>query len=377
MTVDEVPIMRTSERRSLLGCEWAWWHAWVEGLESRGSTPQPLWMGTGVHLALALWYCGPGLKRGPHPAETWDNYAKQEIQTVRIPGLTDDDDSTHVDAHELGIKMLEGYVERYGKDEHMHILQPEQKFDINVPWPKGRSAAFDHIKREILTRYCGTYDLAYRNLINDWILLEEHKTAATISTSHLPIDPQAGSYWAIATRSLQKMGLIGPKESLRGIEYNFLRKGLPDVRPTDAQGFATNKPIKKHYISAFEGHGIEHKKTLTLEKLDAIAKENNLVILGDRSKTQPAPLYLREMVHRTSKERATQLRRIQNDALRAEALRSGILPLTKNPGTLCSRTCQFYDLCELDERGGDTEEFKRKAFKKRDMYADHRKSADE
>lgn len=358
-----------------------WWWAWHEGLEKRGRTAPPLWFGTGVHLALATWYCGPGNKRGPHPAETWETYAKDAIETVKIPGLNEEDEDQFVNAKELGTSMMENYVKTYGQDEHMWIIQPEQTFSLDVPWPKlpeGHLLLALAERRKILTRLVGTYDLVYRDLTNDQIWLEEHKTAATISTAHLSIDDQGGTYFATASRALVKQELIGKNERLRGIEYNFMRKGLPDPRPRNGDGAYTNKPGKKHYHEAFKRDGISFKLAMKLADLAEIAEENGLTILGDVSKRQPAPLLLREKIHRTSKERASQLRRIQHEAVQIELLRTGVLVPSKTPvKNDCSRFCQFFDLCELDERGGDTEDFKSMVYSKRDVYADHRKSTDE
>lgn len=374
------PMLRTSERLSFKRCQHLWWWAWHEGLEKRGTPAKPLWFGTGIHLALAIWYCGPGTKRGPHPAETWEKYAADAIETVKIPGLTDEAEDIFIGAKELGTEMMENYVKRYGKDEHMFIIQPEQTFDIDVPWPK---LPEHHLllalaeRRKILTKLVGTYDLVYRDLIENEIWLEEHKTAAAISTAHLSIDDQGGTYFATAGRALQKRELIGPKERLKGIEYNFMRKGLEDPRPRNAEGASCNKAGKKHYHAAFDEREIPYKKAAKLDELAAIAEQNGLTILGDVSKRQPAPLFLRERIHRTSREKGAQLRRIQNEAVQIELVRSGVLTPSKTPTRDCSRFCSYFDLCELDERGGDTDHFKRTVYRKRDMYADHRKSTDE
>lgn len=373
-------MLRNSERSTFKRCPQQWEWAWVEGLEKNGTPAKALWFGTGVHLSLATWYCGPGNKRGPHPAETWSEYAKDVIDTVKIPGLNEEDEDQYVNARELGISMMENYVKTYGEDEHMWIIQPEQTFSIDVPWPKlpeGHLLLALAERRKILTKLVGTYDLVYRDLTNDQIWLEEHKTAAAIRTNHLPIDDQGGTYFATASRALVKQELIGKNERLRGIEYNFMRKGLPDPRPRNGDGAYTNKPGKKHYHEAFKRDGINFKLAMKLADLAEIAEENGLTILGDVSKRQPAPLLLRERIHRTSRERSAQLRRIQQEAVHIELVRSGVLAPTKTPTRDCSFFCQFYDLCELDERGGDTTEFKKRAFRKRDVYADHRKSTDE
>lgn len=377
---EQIPMLRNSERSTAKRCQHLWWWAWHEGLEKRGRTAPPLWFGTGVHLALATWYCGPGLKRGPHPAETWDAYAKDAIDTVKIPGLNEEDEDQFVNARDLGISMMENYVKTYGQDEHMDIIQPEQTFSLDVPWPKlpeGHLLLALAERRKILVQLVGTYDLVYRDLKLNQIWLEEHKTAASISTAHLSIDDQGGTYFATAGRALEKQGLIKKGERLRGIEYNFMRKGLPDPRPRNADGAYTNKPGKKHYHEVLNKEGIRFKLTTKLDDLKQLTDEAGLTVVGDVSKRQPSPLLLRERIHRTAKERSSQLRRIQNEAVQIELLRTGVIAPSKTPTRECSRFCSFFDLCELDERGGDTQEFKRRSFNKRDVYADHRKSTDE
>jgi hypothetical protein len=56
--------------------------------------------------------------------------------------------------------------------------------------------------------------------------------------------------------------------------------------------------------------------------------------------------------------------------------RDGVMPLTKNSTRDCSWDCSFFAMCELQERGGAWEDFKRLSYKQKDPYADHRKSAD-
>lgn len=380
------PILRTSERGTFGECIAKWNWRWNEGLVPRIPGLDARWFGTGVHLALAKWYCGPGLKRGPYPAETWAKYVGDIIGYAKTSDATDEQKAQYTDMGELGTIMLEGYVEEYGRDEHMHIIQPEQTFALEIPWSK-RQQVYDFDPGAIICLYCGTYDLVWRDLRNDRIKLEEHKTAKTVSLGHLPMDNQAGSYWAVATMTLRKMGLIGPKEALSGIEYNFLRKGLPDdERPKDAQGYATNKPTKKHYLEAFQNSSIKpaqlaHWKIsekMKLEDLDYFAKLAGLRVLGERSKVQPTPLFVRHMVPRTRTERATQLRRIQDEATHLQAVRDGLLPVTKTPGRHC-QWCDYAAMCELQDRGGNWQDYKKAMFVSEDPYADHRtrKSTDE
>lgn len=373
------PFLRTSERRDLMGCPQRWWWTWRMGLRSRSYTPNALWFGTGVHVALAAWYCGPDEKRGPEPAETWQRWAGNELRSMKVEfvdSLTEEIEAEYVDAIELGVTMLEGYRELYGRDEHKLIIQPEKTFRLSVPWPTDQPLFVEgeYDPNEPLLIYVGTYDSVWRDADTGQIWLDEHKTAASISTAHLALDPQAGSYWATAGRALRDQGLIGERETLAGIEYNFLRKGLPDERPRDAQGYCCNKPQKKHFVeqlTGVDGWTESELRKKKLEELESIAAGNMLLVLGERSKTQPAKLFLREKVHRTSAERRKQLERLQGEGVLAAGYRAGIIPLLKNPTRDCS-FCPHQTLCVLDEQGGDTEEFISVAYRREDPYADHR-----
>lgn len=377
--IDGVPVLRTSERGTFNTCIAQWNWAWREGLVPRAQQMDARWFGSGAHIALALWYCGPGKKRGPHPAETWAKYSKDQISYFKTKKITEEEEAKTVDMAELGRVMLEGYVKKYGKDEHMFVLKPEQTFALDIPW-SNRQQLYEFVRGSIMVRYLGTFDLPYRDLRDDKVKIEEHKTANIISTAHLPMDNQGGSYWAIATMVLREMGLIGPRESLAGIEYNFLRKALPDDRPRDAEGYYTNKPTKEHYIQALSGvdgwtEAILRKKKL--EELGSIAAANRTMVVGDRSKTQPPPLFLRHWVHRTRAERKSQLQRIQDEAVHIQAVRDGILPITKSPSRMHCSWCDFRDMCQLQDRGGNWQDYKRLMFRSEDKYADHRKSTDE
>lgn len=372
------PILRTSERKAFKRCPQRWWWGYREGWKPIGAESTPLWFGTGVHLGLAEWYV-PGTKRGRHPAETFREYAQGALRSVKVAAASEERVAQYEDGAVLGERLMEEYVKEYGQDASWDFIQAEQQFSLPVPWPEGDRQQVYVVdeKSDALVEYKGTYDGVYRDLADGRIKLLETKTAASISLGHLTIDDQAGSYWAVATATLRKMGLIGPKESIAGINYNFLRKALPDTRPVDAQGYATNKPVKNDYGLALGlGEGKDLAK-LTLPKLEEIAKSRGITVLGERSKVQPQPIFYRELVPRTKTEQVTQLRRIQDEAVHMQAVRDGLLPVFKNPTYMCHRDCDFHAICELQERGGDYRELARISMRREDPYADHRKSAEE
>lgn len=381
------PKIRASERVSFQRCQQAWWWRHREGLHRKDKTKaDALWFGTGIHLALALWYCGPKLKRGPEPAETWEKYASEmEMAYIRTDDPDDETVAKYIDARELGIAMMEGYRELYGRDEDILVVSPERTFSLAIPWPENARNFWDAASVDpsmIMAELVGTYDLVCQSARSGRYWLKEHKTAKAIQTRHLALDNQAGTYWATATAELRREGLLPDNEVLAGIMYNFMRKGLPDDRPRDVEGYATNKPTKAHYIEslqqncnlqALDGKPIDKA---SLARLEEAARELNLFVMGDRSKIQPPPLFLRTEVFRTRAERRSQLLRVQQDALQMELLRDGLLIPTKNATRDCG-FCEFYDMCEAQERGGDWESLRDIAYVVQDPYADHRKSTDE
>lgn len=364
MSEHPLPFLRNSERSVFKKCIQAWWWQYREGLQPNAFKANALWFGTGIHLALAHWY-QPGLQRGVHPAETWAVYCGETVGFLRSVGRGQDADTPEwIDAKELGIAMMNGYVQRYDTDASWEIIEPEHRFDVLVGNPA-------------VVRLVGTFDSTFRDHADGKVKLLETKTAATISTGHLTLDDQAGTYWAVATHALRQEGHLGPKESLYGIEYNFLRKGMPDDRPHDPEGYATNKPTKQHYIDALNGvdsWDIADLKKMKLDELESAAAANFLAVTGDRSKVQPSPLFLRTTIRRTATERRTQLQRIQDEVEHMNAVRDGVLPIIKSPTRECA-FCPFVEMCELHENGGDWEPYRDFAFHVEDPYADHRPGA--
>src|SRR5699024_6352982 len=102
-------------------------------------------------------------------------------------------------------------------------------------------------------------DLVYRDLRDNKIYVMDHKTARALgssNTQYLPLDDQAGAYYAVAVAALRRKNMIGPKERIAGVVYNYLVKALPDTRPVNPEGYATNKPKKEHYLEALTKAGV-------------------------------------------------------------------------------------------------------------------------
>lgn len=312
----ESPVMlvRTSERTSFKRCRWQWKWGYLHRLNAR--TPnRHLRFGLLVHEAFAEYY-KPGRKRGPHPAKVFRRLLDAEEEEHGPLMMKDWDTEKALSARDLGVAMLQSYVELYGKDERYEVIRPEMPFAVDVHDPK---------TGEYLFTYVGTLDAVIRDLVTGKIGIMEHKTGAKLTIpAPLTLDEQGGSYWAFAPDFLQSEGILDEDEEMDFILYNFLKKTMPDKRPTDREGRSLN--------------------------LD-----------GTVSKKQPAPRFRRELVYKSAPARANVMRRARQDAREIRKARDGKLALTKSPGEHCN-WCQFKDMCEVHEDGSDWQSIKRAMY---------------
>jgi Zierdtviridae exonuclease len=322
------PIITTSERKSFTTCPQQWWWSFRCGLTSKQETPDALWFGIGVHIALAEWY-GYGFERGPLPVDTFRAWVGDEIRFIKASYSDRErewyDEQLYLDAKELGTEMLTGYVARYGKDPDWEVLAIEQPFELEIVEDD-----------EVIAIFTSTFDGVYRDHSDGMLKLMEHKTAAQIALAYLALDNQAGSYFAAATLVLRHLGILKEDEDIEGIQYNFLRKAKPDPRPRNAGGAYLNQD-------------------------------------GSVSKKQPPDNFVRpDPIERSPREVGSQIARIADEVGVMNKIRTGELPILKNTGIHCVR-CPFFMMCTLHEKGGAAwMEFRDAEFAKRDPYARYR-----
>jgi len=365
---DEV-ILRTSERGTFGRCPQRWEWSWRYGLKPIAPPSNPLWLGDLVHQALAAWYI-PGFKRGPHPAETFEKLADGDVRRFRVDFPNSDyDEQKFVDGVELGVAMLNGYVEHWGTDDFWEIIMPEAPGQVRV--------RRNYVGGDATALYGMRLDAVYRDhsLNHAPFRILETKTAASISTNHLTLDSQAGGYWALGTTALRSAGLLGDKDIIESITYNFLRKALPDLRPINADGMRCNKPKKEDYAEALSRLLSVDAKKLTIPELETFARRNNVKVFGEPSLKQPAPWFVRHEELKTRGHLNSQISHIEDQLEVMDAMRVGDLPVYKVPvqmGPMACAGCPFFAMCQLHEAGGDWEEYRDLAFTVEDPYADHR-----
>lgn len=324
----EVRFVRSSERGSFKKCMQLWYWAYVEGIQPANRKPGARDFGTGIHLALAEYYI-PGVKRGRSPLDTFREWleSEQAIAKAKVRVSPEDpeyDPKEFASMEELGLGLLDEYLFAYEGDPHWEVIAPEIPFQAMI-------------NNSVIN--LGTIDLVVRDRNDGAIKIVDHKTCGQFPNfDFLDLDDQCGSYSAIAQTILRHQGLIGPTEVVRGMEYNYIRKGKPDDRPTNERGEALNKD-------------------------------------GSVSKRQPTPLFKRHLVRKTTAEKRRQLDRIAEDAQVMRMAAAGEIPILKSVSRDCT-WCDFFQLCRIDEKGGDIETFKSRMFRKQDPYADHREGAE-
>jgi hypothetical protein len=316
-------LIRTSERQAFLTCRQKWEWSYVERLRGPQSDVK-LVFGDLIHQALAAYY-KKGKKRGPHPRITFEKLCSKLSEEQEQTLWADDE---IVDFRELGINMLDRYVEHWKEaDKEYRIISSEQTFNL----PIGRINGFK-------IRYVGTIDGVWRHMPSGKIRFAEHKTAASISASALPMDEQVGAYWTYGPRWLRLKGILKEDERLDGVLYNWLRKAIKDENGSwDEQGRKLNKD-------------------------------------GTVSKRQPPKYFDRQLTFRGDFEAERVKERVRHEVEDMLAARGNPDMIYKNPGPQFMpncKFCSFRDMCELHETGNDWEAFKKAAFTTWEPYAAH------
>lgn len=314
-------MVRNSERNTFARCRQRWQWAYRDYLTPKNVKPA-LRFGDLIHQALAAYYKPSRvltkINRGAHPTDTFVKLYDAQLQEYTNFGMyTEEDEWTN--ARDLGVAMLDNYIDHYGEDDRYVCVKPEVPGEVDLYDGDTYVCTFVfQFDAVIYDRQKGEYGLF------------EHKTAKTIKTVHLGMDEQAGSYWAVGPAFFGAKGL----PPLKFVLYNFLRKGFKDERPTNELGQSLNKD-------------------------------------GTVSKRQPSPLFHRENVRRGAGSSQTVLDRMVDQALEMQMIDRGELPPLKTITSDCSWQCDFFEMCELHERGADWQEYKRLSMTTWDPYSAH------
>lgn len=346
-------LLRTSERSTFKRCVWQWERTYGDKLKPIQEHPA-LRFGTLIHSALELRY-PPGIKRGPKPAETFAKlFTDLTAETEAVWNMKVDDE--WMDMYDIGIYMLESYIEKYGRDEDWKVIESEMTFQVPVYVNRESmpTVTDDLLRlagvtkdqaegRKPLFHYVGTMDGVWENRMDGGIRIQDYKTTGKDPEKEAvgkhALDEQGTAYWTWGADFLRDKGILKEKQfrALDGMLYTFLRKGKPDGRPQNAQG---------HYLNQD----------------------------GSVSKKQPPPLFHRELVYRSEAERSNARERAVIEVLLMMAHRRGALPTYKTPETGQMGHCGFCpvrEVCELHESADDWKLMQQASMAEWDPYDAH------
>lgn len=332
-----VHYVRSHEIMDYKRCPKMWFWKWRKGLVPKAISFGALELGTWMHLALAEWYKA-GFKRSRSSlAQLFLDVSNKAIKRAIDAKAPQHALDKACELEMLGSEMAVAYQSHYqGNDAKIDVLATE------VPLEFTFESEHTQITHKLKP------DLIYFDPDTSGdIWLMEHKTAAQIRTAHLVIDGQARPYGAMAERALRNAGLITASQRLRGIMYNFLRKGLPDLRPVNEKGQSLNKN-------------------------------------GTVSKKQPAINFLRHPVTLTREAKIITLERIQRDsllvALTTQSIRARKIDprdIPKTSHNSCPKICPFFEMCVAEENGADIRTMEETMYVRRDPYVYYEETTDE
>lgn len=363
-------MVRNSGRGDFTQCRWKYERAYVDRIRPNDSGGMnALVFGDICHRGLSGFYVPERsfkkVKRGVHPAVTVERIFEklEEEHRFNRMRLLDTSDTSFHEHKELGISMMNNYVETYGDDDKYMVVYPEMPFQHDV---------FDGGK--YVFTMVGTTDCLVRERSTGKFGLLEHKTAATISTGHLVLDEQANTYWTVLPMWLRENEILKEDQDLEFMDYNFLLKKVHDIDgPRNDQGQYLKSPTIAKMASELNRLGVEYSKS-GMKKEDyqelCTAEGIDWEQLGDPSATQPTELFHRERVLRTPIQREKAFTRLLQQVREMKRLHAGSLPAYKEPAKHCT-WCQYKDLCEIDEYGSETEDLVQYGFHHWNPFADH------
>jgi hypothetical protein len=130
-------------------------------------------------------------------------------------------------------------------------------------------------------------------------------------------------------------------------------------------------------VAACDEYGIPTKGRMNIKGLKAALieeggwTEDDVAQLGEVSKNQPGKLFDRQPMYVQPHALARFEERLRKEAWEMRQVRNGKIPVYKNPTKDCRWDCEFREMCELHEMGGDWQEFRDIELVQWDPYNDH------
>ena len=207
--------VRNSETSVWRDCLLKWYFSHYLGFLTNTVNPN-FWLGTLIHQALSEWYLG----NVEHPEHYFWWLAEMSIEQERGARILIDGDDFDMDSlsslrayRDMGVVMLEGYVEWAEKNDDFDVIDTEVAYYIDLENHDGESFTF-----------VGRFDLLCEN--SDGIWVRDFKTAKDFrATETVSQDSQFRRYpWMVAEAHPQWA------EDIRGSVWVGLRKIVPSGR---------------------------------------------------------------------------------------------------------------------------------------------------
>lgn len=314
--MQELPMVQNevhvTERTAWKTCRLYHQFSYKRGLVPLRVNPGPIWLGTGVHVALATYY-----KFGALPATTFEKWYK--TQAGKIWAFLDISGQTALEEmHALGLTMMTAYA------EYAHVADADWEV----------VAVEEEISIEVLPGYwmTGTLDLLVRNTRTRKLWVVDHKTCASfVDPAALEFDDQMVAYLYLVYRKYNEVPA--------GAVYSMLRKKIP-AEPLVLKKGGLSKAVNIDTTPAVYRAAIEREGLDVADYADILARlEHN-------------EFFRRETVMRTRRELELFEQQIQLEV--PEMLRPDA-PVFPTMTQDCIWSCQFRDLCRTRATGGDVE----------------------
>lgn len=320
-------IITITDSRRFKNCRIAWLYSSRLGYSLVPLSPNKnLWLGRGVHKALAGWY-----GQGKVLAQAFEEWFEGQMKELSK------DDIERLDSEvELGRAMLAHYELWAPIHDDFDVVRTEIKF--RVPLTQLGAGIY----------FMGMCDGLIK--ADDGVWLLEHKTASQWPDfSLLPMDSQGAGYiWA----SKRDPAFVGIEP--RGVIYNFLRKKIPKVPTVTQHGLlerrANMSTSYEIYLSEIRrlGHSVEHYEEMlnTLKGKDEFFKRVRVKFPASRLEVFESDLLKvgREMISDPA-----------------------IYPTESWYFTQCP-ACPFLVACQLLMHGSDPMEYLKSSFKVAEDY---------
>lgn len=240
--------------------------------------PRALWMGIGIHEALAAYY-GTG-EDAPDAYENWCHNSIGKI-TKEYPGLDEERLTAFDDDLELGVGMLQHYVHwvTSGGHDNWEVIAVEDKIEIpdfiklDTPIEVSNGQSTEQLHTLPLK---GRGDMLVRSLEDRRYWVVEHKTALQIDTGRLILEEQPTVY----------QHTMGKKYDVEiaGVLFNFLRKKIPSIPKllVSGEGLSKAKNIdttSEVYRGCIREHGFNEEDYTDI--LDILDEKGNTFFLRE------------------------------------------------------------------------------------------------